>query len=110
MARWDLIKAVNILASRVTKWTQACDRALHKLVAYIRTSVELVLEGYVGEQDTADKLFLELFADADWAGDKSDYKSTSGCMLFLWVRAPDILWVPNLSNRQALQQAQLKQS
>ena len=34
-ARWDLLKGVPLLATRLTKWTKGCDRALHRLVSYI---------------------------------------------------------------------------
>ena len=44
MARFDLLRATQSLASRVTKWSIECDVALHRLVAYIiyitqRTSI-----------------------------------------------------------------------
>ena len=35
MARYDLLRAVQGLAARVTKWSADCDRALHRLVCYI---------------------------------------------------------------------------
>ena len=41
----------------------------------------MVLSGYVG--DSRDSLGLDLYADADWAGDRHDYKSTSGTIIFL---------------------------
>ena len=72
---------VQLLASRVTKWTVTCDLALHRLICYINTTVNLVLCGYVG--DARNALGLNLFADADWAGDRIDYKSTSGPIIFL---------------------------
>ena len=52
----------------------ACDTALLRLVCYINYTVDLVLSGYVG--DPRQNLRLDLYADADWAGDKVDYKST----------------------------------
>ena len=81
MARWDLLKVVSMLAQRVTKWTTSCDKALHRLVCYIDTSKDLVLTGHVG--DKMEDLNLQLFADADFAGCKVTYRSTSGMCMFL---------------------------
>ena len=75
-ARWDLLKIVSLLATRITRWTLACDKALHRLVAYINSTAHQVLRGYVS--DAAGTVRLEVYADADFAGDKTDYKSTSG--------------------------------
>ena len=35
MARYDLLRAVQGLASRVTKWSSDCDKALHRLMCYV---------------------------------------------------------------------------
>ena len=35
MARFDLLRAVQGLASRVTKWSVDCDKALHRFVCYV---------------------------------------------------------------------------
>merc|ERR1712185_609230 len=78
LARWDLLRAVGILASRVTKWSAACDKALHKLVCYIHSSVEMTLAGYVGVDDTIDDFWVSLYADSDLAGERPGFKSTSG--------------------------------
>ena len=48
MARWDLLRAIGILSSRVTKWSKACDRSLHRLMCYVDTTVDNTLTGYVG--------------------------------------------------------------
>ena len=81
VARYDLLKAVSYLASRITKWTRACDRKLHRLISYINTSRNYVLEGYVG--DRAEDLKLSLYSDADFAGCKVTMRSTSGVYLVL---------------------------
>ena len=70
-----------MLAQRVTKCTSSCDKALHRLVCYINTTRDLVLTGYVGD-DVAD-VGLKLWADADFAGDRPSFRSTSGTCLFL---------------------------
>eukprot|EP00435_Cladocopium_sp_Y103_P043739 s3220_g12.t1 len=80
MARPDLLRATQSLASRVTKWSAECDIALHRLVSYVNSSTDLFLEGFVG--DSFDECQLWLFADADQAGEH-DSKSTSGCTMFL---------------------------
>ena len=36
MARFDLLRAVQGLAARVTKWSAECDKALHRLICYIK--------------------------------------------------------------------------
>ena len=69
------------LASRVTKWSLACDRKLHRLVSYINANSRTVLVGWVG--DKPGDLTLDLYVDADFAGDKRTMKSTSGHVLAL---------------------------
>ena len=80
MARFDLLRATQSLASRVTKWSVECDVALHRLVAYINCTKHHFLEGFIG--DSFDKCQLWLFADADHAGEH-DSKSTSGSAIVL---------------------------
>ena len=70
-ARWDLLKAVQLLATRVTKWTKECDKALHRLICYINCTSHYTLRGYVG--DEASGWRLRLFADADFAGERPGY-------------------------------------
>ncbi|CAE7767551.1 unnamed protein product [Symbiodinium sp. CCMP2592] len=76
MARYDLLRAVQGLASRVTKWSAECDRALHRLMCYVNSTLDLKLRGIIG--DPIDQCKIWLFADADHAGEH-DNKSTSGC-------------------------------
>lgn len=80
MARYDLLRATQSLASRVTKWSVECDIALHRLVCYIHSTRDLFMEGFVG--DALEECQLCLFADADHAGEH-DSKSTSGCAMIL---------------------------
>ena len=49
MARFDLLRATQSLASRVTKWSVECDVALHRLVSYINSSKDHFLEGFIGD-------------------------------------------------------------
>ena len=48
---------------------------------YINDSLEYREVGFIG--DPPEKLFLGLYVDADFAGDRSDMKSTSGVFLVL---------------------------
>ena len=80
-ARWDLLKAVQLLATRVTKWSTDCDKALHRLMCYISCTKSHCLSGFVGDGPSA--LKLRLYADADFAGDRPEFKSTSGAFLCL---------------------------
>ena len=43
MARPDLLRATQSLASRLSKWSVECDIALHRLVAYLRSPVGMSL-------------------------------------------------------------------
>ena len=78
MARFDLLRATQGLASRVTKWSKDCDLALHRLMSYIHSTIDHVQMGYIGDPPESCKLWL--FADSDHAGEH-DSRSTSGCIL-----------------------------
>ena len=59
MCRYDLLKAIGHLASRITKWTTRCDKQLNRLISYINTTADdVTLRGYIG--DSPDELWLEL--------------------------------------------------
>ena len=81
MARWDLLKIIQLLATRITKWSKDCDKALHRLICYINSTKHYVLSGFIAEDEQ--NLELRLYADADFAGDRPSYKSTSGVYLTL---------------------------
>ena len=80
MARYDLLRATQSLASRVTKWSHDCDAGLHRLICYIESSKQKVMRGFIGDKFEDCKLWL--FADADFAGE-FDSKSTTGSAIFL---------------------------
>ena len=80
MARFDLLRAVQGLAARVTKWSVDCDKALHWLMCYVQSTLRDKMPGFVG--DSLDKCNLWLFADSDHAGEQ-DNRSTSGGYLVL---------------------------
>ena len=80
MARFDLLRAVQGLAARVTKWSTDCDKALHRLICYINSTVDYKMHCFIGDDVSDCRLWL--FADADHAGEY-DSRSTSGCVLVL---------------------------
>ena len=66
MARFDLLKATNALACKLTKWDSKCDLQLRRLVAYIWSSLGKRLVGYVPREDK--NTGLPLSTDADLGG------------------------------------------
>ena len=68
--------SVNKLARSITKWTNACDKRLNRLISYIHHTCEYKQYCYVG--NTAKQCRLGLFQDSDFAGDLEESKSTSG--------------------------------
>ena len=76
MCRYDLLKPTCYLATKITKWTPLCDKMLHRLVSYIQSTLHLRMIGYVGD-DLCD-VGIGLYGDADFAGDHTDSRSTSG--------------------------------
>ena len=70
---------MNKLARSITKWTQACDKRLARLISYIHHTCDF--EQHCHEGKTAKQCRLGLFQDSDFAGDLEDSKSTSGRIL-----------------------------
>ena len=63
----DILWSVNKLARAVTKWTEACDKRLARLVSYIHHTCEYRQYCYVG--NTAQQCRLGLFQESDFAGE-----------------------------------------
>ena len=82
IGRPDLLWTVNVLARAVTKWTQACDKRLERLIGYLYKTRAHRQFCFVG--NTPDECSLGLFQDASFAGDLQDSKSTSGGLLCLF--------------------------
>ena len=76
LARFDLLRAVTHLATYVTKWTSECDRRLHRLIGYIKSTKHYRMVGWVGDELSC--VQPHLFADADFAGCVDTQRSTSG--------------------------------
>ena len=82
IGRPDILWSVNKLARSVTKWTQACDRRLARLISYIHFTSDYRQYCHVGT--AAQHCRLGLFQDSDFAADLKDSKSTSGGVLCLF--------------------------
>ena len=63
VGRFDLLRAICALASKVSKWTRACDRKLLRLIRYVNCSLDHRQVGWVG--DAASELSPNLYVDAD---------------------------------------------
>lgn len=70
-----------MLAREVAKWSAACDDRLLRLISYINCTKHWTLKCHV--DDSPENLKLAVFADASFAGDTRDSKSTSGGLLCL---------------------------
>ena len=79
MGRPDTLWSVNTLARKVTKWNKGCDKRLHRLIEYLKTTKDWVQLCFVG--DLPEDCWLALFVDASFAGDLEDSKSTNGAYL-----------------------------
>jgi hypothetical protein len=66
MARYDLLRPCCWLATRITKWSVSCDKALHRLMCYINSTLGVKMCGWVG--DHCSKWELVVYSDADFAG------------------------------------------
>ena len=76
LARPDIIKPINDLATKVQSWSRGDDKKVLRLIQCIARLVGTI-------QDKPEDLELRLFVDADFAGDKSTARSTSGGFLAL---------------------------
>jgi hypothetical protein len=81
VGRPEILWSVNDLAREVTKWNQACDKRLLRLMCYILCTRTWTHKALVG--DPVSKCWLAMFADAGLAGDLRDSKSTIGSYLCL---------------------------
>ena len=69
LARPDIIKPINDLATKVQSWSRGDDKKVLRLIQYIASTPHYRLVGTI--QDKPDDLELRLFVDADFAGDRS---------------------------------------
>ncbi len=78
----DLLGAVGVLSTMITKWDTLCDRKLLRIIKYMNGTTQWRQIGFVG--DTPGDVSLGLFSDADFAGDHAGMRSTSGIFLALY--------------------------
>ena len=45
LARFDLLRAINNLATYITKWTPDCDQPLHRIMCYVDSTLKHRLVG-----------------------------------------------------------------
>ena len=81
MCRYDLLRPTCHLATKITKWSKLCDKALHRLVAYVNSTLDLRLCGWIG--DPPDQWEFVVYSDADFSGDRETSRSTSGVLVCL---------------------------
>ncbi len=77
LVRVDLLWPICSLTCEITRWTEACDRRLHRLVAYLHRTIDHSLESFVG--DLPEDCVVLLYSDAGFAGAINTCRSTSGC-------------------------------
>ena len=81
MARFDWLRALCQLATQFTKLDAYGDNRLHRIMCYIKSTVNLKMVGWVG--DDAENITPVLYADADFASCIRTSRSTSGVALFM---------------------------
>ena len=79
IGRPDILWSVNKLARSITKWTEACDKRLSRLISYIHHTCEYRQYCHVG--NNAKPCRLGLLQDFYFVGDLEHSKSTSGGIL-----------------------------
>ena len=83
LARPDIVKPINDLATKVQNWSRAEDTKLLRLIEYISATPHYRLAGSINDKE--EDLELQLYVDGDFAGDKENARSTSGGFLVLVV-------------------------
>ena len=81
MAKPELSRCVQMMATQLTRWTDVEDKKLHRMMSYLHGRSSDALVGFIA--DPPELLRLAIFADSDFAGDRSDFKSTSGVFVAL---------------------------
>ena len=76
-AIFDLYRAIAGLSRHITRWTAECDEKLHRLMCYVKTTLDYRMTGWVA--DDVGKLNLDLYADANYGTHGG--KSTTGIQM-----------------------------
>ena len=96
LARPDLNKAISDLTRRLTCWSVADDKRLHRLMNYLYGSRKFTLKGYIG--DPPELLRLCCYTDAVHCSAQEDTKSTSGMIMTL--EGPHSWWPLSWASRK----------
>ena len=83
IGRPDILWSVNKFARSITKWTNACDKRLSRLISYIHHTCDYK-QYCCSVGNTVKQCRLGLFQDSDFAGDPEDSKSTAGGTLCIF--------------------------
>lgn len=78
-SRPDISYAVSYLSRYLDKPTESLWKAGKRILRYLKATANKGLVYYV-QSNQSEQLIA--YSDADWAGDKTDRKSTSGCVIF----------------------------
>ena len=82
--RAEIAVALSCLGSFVTKWNVECDGAVIRVMSYLQTYPNMVLELLWDSKDLAeDGLLTETFCDSDHGSDKLTSRSMSGALGFI---------------------------
>lgn len=79
-SRPDITFSVAYVARYLDKWTAECDKKLIQIFGYLKATKGYQLNGISGNE-SVEQLWVELFSDADYAGDKDSRKSTTGWII-----------------------------
>jgi hypothetical protein len=82
MCRPDLVHTVVAISRHSSHWSVLADRRLTALMSYVKTTVSAKHVGFVSF-DCCKSTCVELYADADLAGDVASARSTSGGIIRL---------------------------
>ena len=81
IGRYDLLKSVNVLTSKLTRWDITAEMELHRLMCYVWTTLGYRMVGWIASD--AKDLGVHLFTDADLAGCPYTMRSTTGIHICL---------------------------
>lgn len=93
--RSDILFATILLSRFIENNNKIHATAVRRVIMYLRASADVGL--YYPKETASNPFTLEAYSDADWAGDPSDSKSTSGLCLCL-----NVLSSLNQRNKQSL--------
>ena len=92
VGRPELSNITQRLCSAVSRWTVVHDAALVRLMSYAFHHSDLKLHGSLSPEDIKD-IEIVPYSDADWAGDASTTKSTTGFWLELYSPSSGRSWL-----------------